>query len=288
MKRKTKKYERFLILLKAVGNAHYVDKSRPYIQWTLADLFTDVIQNFLHSEKVNKSQTRIKSICHRFFTLSEPAVILKWRCKDSNKFWYMQIFLLFWWKKLKIFITNASFNQYVIARRYARFSCLTSRRGTICYIVFYLLFSNPVLVLCLSRTCPVLILYLYCTCSVLVRYLFGFRAEGYILVNNSSVVNSILAKANRFCFKCPRNLRWHIYIFRVWSCKLWLQDFFVTWYRKLRCQFFWLIIPPHRTTSPSRGQELPACRGWLGWGFRYSPKVAMERTQLFLCPSFLP
>ena len=58
MKRKTKKYERFLILLKAVGNAHYVDKSRPYIQWTLADLFTDVIQNFLHSEKVNKSQTR--------------------------------------------------------------------------------------------------------------------------------------------------------------------------------------------------------------------------------------
>ena len=37
---------------------------------------------------------------------------------------------------------NASFNQYVIARRYARFSCLTSRRGTICYIVFYLLFSN--------------------------------------------------------------------------------------------------------------------------------------------------
>jgi len=77
MKRNTKKYERFLILLKAVGNAHYVDKSRPYIQWTLADLFTDVIQNFLHSEKVNKSQTRIKSICHRFFTLSEPAVILK-------------------------------------------------------------------------------------------------------------------------------------------------------------------------------------------------------------------
>ena len=58
MKRNTKKYERFLILLKAVGNAHYVDKSRPYIQWTLADLFTDVIQNFLHSEKVNKSQTR--------------------------------------------------------------------------------------------------------------------------------------------------------------------------------------------------------------------------------------
>ena len=102
---------------------------------------------------------------------------------------------------------NASFNQYVIARRYARFSDLTSRRGTICYIVFYLLFSNPVLVLCLSRTCPVLILYLYCTCSVLVRYLFGFRAEGYILVNNSSVVNSILAKANHFCFKCPRNLR---------------------------------------------------------------------------------
>ena len=37
---------------------------------------------------------------------------------------------------------NASFNQYVIAHRYARFSCLTSRRGTICYIVFYLLFSN--------------------------------------------------------------------------------------------------------------------------------------------------
>lgn len=37
---------------------------------------------------------------------------------------------------------NASFNQYVIARRYARFSCLTSRRGTICYVVFYLLFSN--------------------------------------------------------------------------------------------------------------------------------------------------
>ena len=61
---------------------------------------------------------------------------------------------------------NASFNQYVIARRYARFSGLVSQRGTICYIVFYLLFSNPVLVLCLSRTCP-----------VLVRYLFGFRAE---------------------------------------------------------------------------------------------------------------
>lgn len=30
---------------------------------------------------------------------------------------------------------------------------------------------------------------------------------GYILVNKSSVVNSILAKANHFCFKCPRNLR---------------------------------------------------------------------------------
>ena len=156
----------------------FTDKSRPYIQWTLADLFTDVIQNFLHSEKVNKSQTRIKSICHRFFTLSEPAVILKWRCKDSNKFWYMQIFLLFWWKKLKIFITNASFNQYVIARRigflcvrsgdsshsrgalipqktnpivffgaprplHARFSCLTSRRGTRYYIFFicYLVIS---------------------------------------------------------------------------------------------------------------------------------------------------
>ena len=87
---------------------------------------------------------------------------------------------------------NASFNQYVIARRYARFSYLTSRRGTICYIVFYLLFSNPVLVL-----------YLSCTCSVLVRFPRG----GYILVNNSSVVNSILAKANHFCFKCPRNLR---------------------------------------------------------------------------------
>ena len=136
MKRNTKKYERFLILLKAVGNAHYVDKSRPYIQWTLADLFTDVIQNFLHSEKVNKSQTRIKSICHRFITLSEPAVIFKWRCKDSNKFWYMQIFLLFWWKKLKIFITNASFNQYVIARRYARFSCLMSGEGRYVMLFF--------------------------------------------------------------------------------------------------------------------------------------------------------
>ena len=136
----------------------------------------------------------------------------------------------------------------------------------------------------LPCTCSILVLYLSWTCSVLVRFPCG----GYILVNNSSVVNSILAKANHFCFKCPRNLRWHIYIFRVWSCKLWLQDFFVTWYRKLRCQFFWLIIPPHRTTSPSRGQELPACRGWLGWGFLYSPKVAMERTQLFLCPPSLP
>ena len=38
---------------------------------------------------------------------------------------------------------NASFNQYVIARRYARFSDLTSRRGTRYYILFfYLLFSN--------------------------------------------------------------------------------------------------------------------------------------------------
>ena len=99
---------------------------------------------------------------------------------------------------------NASFNQYVIARRYARFSCLTSRRGTRYYIlVFYLLFSNPVLIPNLSCTCPVLVLNLYGACSVLVRSPRG----GYILVNNSSVVNSILAKAKHFCFKCPRNLR---------------------------------------------------------------------------------
>ena len=98
---------------------------------------------------------------------------------------------------------NASFNQYVIARRYARFSCLASRRGTICYVVFYLLFSNPVLVPNLSCTYPVLVRYLFGTCSVLVRFPRG----DYILVNNSSVVNSILAKANHFCFKCPRNLR---------------------------------------------------------------------------------
>ena len=37
---------------------------------------------------------------------------------------------------------NASFNQYVIAQHFARFSCLTSRRGTRYYIGFYLLFSN--------------------------------------------------------------------------------------------------------------------------------------------------
>ena len=37
---------------------------------------------------------------------------------------------------------NASFNQYVIARRYARFSCLASRRGTDIIYFFYLLFSN--------------------------------------------------------------------------------------------------------------------------------------------------
>lgn len=36
---------------------------------------------------------------------------------------------------------NASFNQYVIARRYARFSCLTSGEGRD-IIFFYLLFSN--------------------------------------------------------------------------------------------------------------------------------------------------
>ena len=54
-------------------NAHYVDKSRPYTIWTLANLFTDIVQNFLHFEMANKSQTRI-SICHRFFTLSEAAV----------------------------------------------------------------------------------------------------------------------------------------------------------------------------------------------------------------------
>lgn len=37
---------------------------------------------------------------------------------------------------------NASFNQYVIAQHFARFSCLASRRGTRYYIGFYLLFSN--------------------------------------------------------------------------------------------------------------------------------------------------
>ena len=68
----------------------------------------------------------------------------------------------------------------------------TSRRGTRYYIGFYLLFSNPVLIPNLSRTCP-----------VLVRSPRG----GYILVNNSSVVNSILAKANHFF---PRSFFRHL------------------------------------------------------------------------------
>ena len=37
---------------------------------------------------------------------------------------------------------NASFNQYVIARRYARLSCLTSGEGRDIILVFYLLSSN--------------------------------------------------------------------------------------------------------------------------------------------------
>ena len=37
---------------------------------------------------------------------------------------------------------NASFNQYVTARRYARFSCLTSGEGRYVILFFYLLFSN--------------------------------------------------------------------------------------------------------------------------------------------------
>lgn len=91
---------------------------------------------------------------------------------------------------------NASFNQYVIARRYARFSYLTSGEGR--YVMLF--FICCLVILFLSRTCPVLILYLSCTCSVLVRSPRG----DYILVNNSSVINSILAKANHFL---PRSLR---------------------------------------------------------------------------------
>lgn len=91
---------------------------------------------------------------------------------------------------------NASFNQYVIARRYARFSCLTSGEGR--YVILF--FICCLVILCLSRTCPVLVLYLSCTYPELVRSPRG----GYILVNNSSVVNSILAKANHFL---PRSLR---------------------------------------------------------------------------------
>ena len=37
-----KKYERFLINSKAVGKAHNTDKSRPYVQWTFADLLFGV------------------------------------------------------------------------------------------------------------------------------------------------------------------------------------------------------------------------------------------------------
>ena len=48
--------------------------------------------------------------------------------------------------------------------------------------------------------CCLVILCLSCTCPVLVRFPRG----DYILVNNSSVVNSILAKANHFL---PRSLR---------------------------------------------------------------------------------
>ncbi len=102
-------------------------------------------------------------------------------------------------------ITSVSkrFNSICYRASLRAFLLFNVRRGAICYIVFYLLFSNPVLVPNLSCTCPVLILYLSCTYPVLVRFPRG----DYILVNNSSVVNSILAKANHFCFKCPRNLR---------------------------------------------------------------------------------
>ena len=72
-------------------NAHYVDKSRPYTLWTLADLFTDVIQNFLHFEKVNKSQTRIFNMHSLFYAaeLSEPVLrhgrdgVLLYMCKNN-------------------------------------------------------------------------------------------------------------------------------------------------------------------------------------------------------------
>ena len=37
---------------------------------------------------------------------------------------------------------NASFNQYVIAQHFARFSCLTSERDGYYILFFYLLFSN--------------------------------------------------------------------------------------------------------------------------------------------------
>ena len=68
---------------------------------------------------------------------------------------------------------------------------------------FILFFICCLVILCLSCACPVLVPNLSCTCSVLVRSPRG----GYILVNNSSVVNSILAKANHFL---PRSFFRHL------------------------------------------------------------------------------